>query len=61
MNDCIAPCLAVRKVPLESIERFGSIKIGGQDGNVYDVEDLVEKLLAAEAPSDLAVMGRSWS
>ena len=50
--------LAVRKVPLESIERFGSIKIGGQDGDVFEVEDLVEKPPPEEAPSDLAVMGR---
>jgi UTP--glucose-1-phosphate uridylyltransferase len=50
--------LAVRKVPIENIGRFGSIKIGGQDGNVYEVADLVEKPAPEEAPSDLAVMGR---
>ena len=50
--------LAVRKVPIESISRFGSIKIGGRDGDVYEVADVVEKPAADEAPSDLAVMGR---
>ena len=50
--------LAVRKVPLDSIGRFGSIKIGGQEGDVYEVADLVEKPEPQEAPSDLAVMGR---
>ena len=50
--------LAVRKVPLENIGRFGSIKIGSQEGNVYEVADLVEKPKPEEAPSDLAVMGR---
>jgi UTP--glucose-1-phosphate uridylyltransferase len=50
--------LAVRRVPIESIGRFGSIKIGAQDGNVYEVADLVEKPNVDEAPSDLAVMGR---
>jgi UTP--glucose-1-phosphate uridylyltransferase len=50
--------LAVRKVPLDSIGRFGSIKIGGQEGDAYEVADLVEKPEPGEAPSDLAVMGR---
>jgi UTP--glucose-1-phosphate uridylyltransferase len=50
--------LAVREVPIESIGRFGSIRIGGKEGDVYEVEDLVEKPDPAEAPSDLAVMGR---
>lgn len=50
--------LAVRRVPLESIGRFGSIKIGGQEGSVFEVADLVEKPKPEEAPSDLAVMGR---
>ena len=50
--------LAVRKVPPENIGRFGSIKIGSQEGNVYEVADLVEKPKPEEAPSDLAMMGR---
>jgi UTP--glucose-1-phosphate uridylyltransferase len=50
--------LAVRKVPRENIERYGCIKIASQDGGVYEVADLVEKPKAAEAPSDMAVMGR---
>jgi UTP--glucose-1-phosphate uridylyltransferase len=50
--------LAVRQVPRQSIGRFGAIKAGGQDGDVFEVEDLVEKPPPEEAPSDLAVMGR---
>ena len=50
--------LAVRKVPIEMIGRFGSIEIGGQKGRVYDVKHLVEKPEPADAPSNLAVMGR---
>ena len=50
--------LAVRQVPRESIGRFGAIKVGGQDGDVFEVEDLVEKPRPELAPSDLAVMGR---
>jgi UTP--glucose-1-phosphate uridylyltransferase len=50
--------LAVREVPIDTIGRFGSIKIGSKEGDVYEVEDLVEKPDPADAPSDLAVMGR---
>ena len=50
--------LAVRKVPRESITRFGSIAFSAQDGPVYTVTDMVEKPSAEEAPSDLAIMGR---
>lgn len=50
--------LAVRRVPIEAIGRYGSIAIGGQDGRVYDVKDVVEKPDPAAAPSDLAVLGR---
>jgi UTP--glucose-1-phosphate uridylyltransferase len=50
--------LAVRRVPRESIGRYGSIEIGEQDGRVYEVRHLVEKPEPADAPSDLAVLGR---
>jgi UTP--glucose-1-phosphate uridylyltransferase len=50
--------LAVRRVPIESIGRFGSIEIGKQEGRVYEVKHLVEKPDPQDAPSDLAVMGR---
>ncbi|MDQ6746884.1 MAG: UTP--glucose-1-phosphate uridylyltransferase [Candidatus Dormibacteraeota bacterium] len=50
--------LAVRRVPREAIGRFGSIEIGAQEGRVYEVKHLVEKPDPADAPSDLAVMGR---
>jgi UTP--glucose-1-phosphate uridylyltransferase len=50
--------LAVRRVPIEAIGRYGSIEIGGQDGRVYEVKDVVEKPDPGEAPSDLAVLGR---
>jgi UTP--glucose-1-phosphate uridylyltransferase len=50
--------LAVRQVPRETIGRFGSIKVGGQEGDVFEVEDVVEKPRPDLAPSDLAIMGR---
>jgi UTP--glucose-1-phosphate uridylyltransferase len=50
--------LAVRRVPRETIGRYGSIEIESQDGRVYHVRSLVEKPDPAAAPSDLAVLGR---
>lgn len=50
--------LAVRRVPLEAISRFGAIEFGQKDGRVYEVKHLVEKPDPRDAPSDLAVMGR---
>ena len=50
--------LAVRKVPREAIGRYGCIKFGRREGNVYTVEDMVEKPRPEEAPSELAIMGR---
>jgi UTP--glucose-1-phosphate uridylyltransferase len=50
--------LAVRRVPRESIGRYGAIKYSRQEGNVYHVEDMVEKPKPEEAPSELAIMGR---
>ncbi|HEV3232532.1 MAG TPA: UTP--glucose-1-phosphate uridylyltransferase, partial [Candidatus Dormibacteraeota bacterium] len=50
--------LAVRRVPIESIGRFGSIAYSRVDGRVFTVDDVVEKPDPADAPSDLAVMGR---
>lgn len=50
--------LAVRRVPRETIGRYGSIEVGSQDGRVYEVKHVVEKPDPRDAPSDLAVMGR---
>jgi UTP--glucose-1-phosphate uridylyltransferase len=50
--------LAVHRVPIRSIGRFGSIKYSRQEGSVYFVDDVVEKPRPSEAPSDLAVLGR---
>lgn len=50
--------LAVRRVPIASIGRYGSIKFSRREGQVYFVDDVVEKPDPADAPSDLAVLGR---
>ena len=50
--------LAVRRVPIETIGRYGSIEYGERDGRVYEVKHVVEKPNPRDAPSDLAVLGR---
>ena len=52
------PLIGAQKVPHEDISKYGVVKYDDFDDRVYEVEDLVEKPPAAEAPSDLAIMGR---
>ena len=52
------PVIAVEHVPPERIHRYGVIAGRRLDDNVYEISDLVEKPTAAEAPSDLAIVGR---
>ncbi|MCI0547817.1 MAG: UTP--glucose-1-phosphate uridylyltransferase GalU [Candidatus Rokubacteria bacterium] len=52
------PVLAVMRVPREEIGRYGVIAHRSLGGNVFEVTDLVEKPAPAEAPSDLAIIGR---
>ena len=58
-----APVLAVMEVPKESISAYGCIDAepvshNGSKNKVYRIRDLVEKPNAAEAPSNLAIIGR---
>ena len=58
-----APVLAVMEVPKESISAYGCIDAepvshNGSKNKVYRIRDLVEKPSAAEAPSNLAIIGR---
>jgi UTP--glucose-1-phosphate uridylyltransferase len=50
--------IAVERVPRERIHQYGVIAGRPIGGNVYEIADLVEKPSAAEAPSDLAIIGR---
>ena len=52
------PVLAVMRVPREEIGRYGVIAGTPIGGNVFEVHDMVEKPPPAEAPSDLAIIGR---
>src|SRR5512135_387933 len=54
------PVIAVQQVPQSEISAYGVIDAApeGDSGRVYRIRDLVEKPAAAEAPSDLAIIGR---
>jgi len=53
-----APVVATMQVPGEAISRFGVIDAEEVEPNVYKIRDMVEKPPFAEAPSDLAIIGR---
>ena len=50
--------LAVQKVPRDQTSRYGVIKPGKAIGRRHAVDSIVEKPQPADAPSDLAVVGR---
>jgi UTP--glucose-1-phosphate uridylyltransferase len=54
------PVIAVHQVPRDEISNYGVIDGTAERGDdrVYRIQDLVEKPSAAEAPSDLAIIGR---
>jgi UTP--glucose-1-phosphate uridylyltransferase len=54
------PVIAVQQVPRSELSAYGVIDgvAEGDDGRVYRIRDMVEKPKAAEAPSDLAIIGR---
>jgi UTP--glucose-1-phosphate uridylyltransferase len=53
-----APVVAVFQVAGEAISRFGVIDGEEVEEGVYKIKDMVEKPPFAEAPSDLAIIGR---
>lgn len=53
-----APVLATMQVPGEAISRFGVIDAEEVEPNVFKIKDMVEKPKFADAPSDLAIIGR---
>jgi UTP--glucose-1-phosphate uridylyltransferase len=52
------PVIAVERVPRERISQYGVIAARPLGGNVFEIQDLVEKPQPADAPSDLAIIGR---
>lgn len=53
-----APVIATMQVQGEGISRFGVIDAEEVEPNVFRVRDMVEKPSYADAPSDLAIIGR---
>jgi UTP--glucose-1-phosphate uridylyltransferase len=53
-----APVLATFEVEGEAISRFGALDVDEIAEGVYKVNDMVEKPPFAEAPSNLAIIGR---
>src|SRR5659263_232930 len=50
--------LAIQRVSRNAVSRYGIIRGKRIANGVYDVEDMVEKPKPADAPSDLAIIGR---
>jgi UTP--glucose-1-phosphate uridylyltransferase len=56
-----ASIIAACEVPHSEIHQYGVIRgvpVEGFNGRVYRIQDVVEKPLASEAPSNLAIIGR---
>lgn len=53
-----APVIATMQVEGEAISRFGVIDAEEVEPGVFKIRDMVEKPPLAEAPSDLAIIGR---
>ena len=53
-----ASAISLEEVPKEKVERYGIIKGKEVEKNIYKISKLVEKPLAHQAPSNLAIMGR---
>ncbi len=53
-----APVIATMQVEGEAISRFGVIDAEEIEPNVFKIKDMVEKPALADAPSDLAIIGR---
>ncbi|MED3825589.1 UTP--glucose-1-phosphate uridylyltransferase GalU [Priestia flexa] len=50
--------IGVKEVKKEDVSKYGIIKAGSVVGDVYSVEDVVEKPKPEQAPSNVAIMGR---
>ncbi len=50
--------VALERVPTERLSSYGVVRTGWVHGALHEILGLVEKPQRAEAPSDLAVMGR---
>ena len=57
-NEVEGPVLAIEQVPRNTVSSYGIIDAEEIKPGVYRIRDMVEKPPVAEAPSDLAIIGR---
>jgi len=57
-NDVEGPVLAIEQVPRNTVSSYGIIDAEEIKPGVYRIRDMVEKPAVADAPSDLAIIGR---
>jgi len=57
-NEFEGPVLAIEEVPWEAVSSYGIIDAEEIRDGVYRIKDMVEKPSRAEAPSNLAIIGR---
>jgi UTP--glucose-1-phosphate uridylyltransferase len=50
--------VALHRMPREQVPRYGIVQPRRSDGRVHEIADMVEKPAIADAPSDLAIIGR---
>ncbi|MDO8587782.1 MAG: sugar phosphate nucleotidyltransferase [Armatimonadota bacterium] len=50
--------IAVEEVPVADASRYGIVKPKGDAGDVFEIDDLIEKPPAGNLPSNLAIAGR---
>jgi UTP--glucose-1-phosphate uridylyltransferase len=53
-----SPILALQKVPMPDVNKYGVVDGIKQRENVYRINNLVEKPAPSDAPSDMAIIGR---
>lgn len=53
-----SPILALQKVPMSEVSRYGIVDGIKERDNVYRINNLVEKPSSANAPTDMAIIGR---
>jgi len=52
------PVVALKKLPKEKLSSYGVVKVKKEKEKVYKIEDIKEKPLVKEAPSNLAIVGK---
>jgi len=50
--------VAVEEVNIKDVDKYGVISFKSSFGNVFQVDDMIEKPTSSEAPSNLAIIGR---